>query len=227
MEQVLVENDAKRIRKLGLLTVAIRLELDEQDRRRIRAPITESLIAPGEFTLTFADDPALEPDEREKRMKFRQVPQTMEAMIALSPTDFEILCGSLMTASGCTRVIVTQAQGDDGVDFLGHLPFGAIAPVTSGITVPPIRRLIGGLSFLVYGQAKRYAEDNKVGKEEVFELEGSWRSTFNSHFDNKLDNELGMRFARSVIVLPDLYCWSWRPLHRSRLGHSAGQTVSA
>jgi restriction endonuclease Mrr len=203
MEQVLVDDDTTRLRRLDQLTRALRTELAYYEVRRMRPPLAESTIAPGSFTYSFADDLELEEEIRDLNGRLRMLPQLLSYMHELSPTQFEQLCGLVMIAVGAHHVTVTKSQKDDGVDVIAELPVDAGLDIRPTQTLSPFYRILGSLSFLIYCQAKQYAEDNPVGAEEVQRLEGSWQSVRNAYFEGTLAPDRAKAFAAADYRLAD------------------------
>lgn len=186
-ERVLQDNDRARAGRLGRLTAAIQTHIAEHAARRIVCPLEESTFAPGSFLFRFADNDALPVDLRGLYARYRLLPAITAALHELTPREFELLCGELLALLECRGITVTQSQKDDGVDAVAEL---LVAPIRSAdMVVTPFQRVAGGLSFLVYLQAKRYSARNKVGQEEVQELAGSWIAMRNAFFDGKLDGK--------------------------------------
>ena len=88
----------------------------------------------------------------------------------LTPREFELLCTQLLQLIGCTNVRTTQYSKDDGIDFLGILPYHKR-------TVPDMidirHRILGSSRVLILGQAKRYAIRKKVVANEIREFYGA------------------------------------------------------
>ena len=76
------------------------------------------------------------------------------------------------------------------MDAIGELPLSAATVAGERLSDSPFYRVAGHLSFLVYVQAKRYGEGNKVGQEKVQELAGSWQAMKNKYFDGTLQEQL-------------------------------------
>jgi hypothetical protein len=195
-EQVLVDDDARRLSKLDRLTDALRDELLECERRRIAPPIAESDLAPGSFLPAFADDDGLEDDVRYRRARLRLTRIMRAALQQVSPDDFERVCGLLMRSIGCSGVTVTQSQKDDGVDFIAALSIAAGYRL-SGDEIPLFHRVMGAISFVVFGQAKRYSDENKVTQESVVELQGNWQALSNELINGNIDSAREEALARA------------------------------
>jgi restriction endonuclease Mrr len=74
--------------------------------------------------------------------------ETLDKLLALDPTQFELFCGSVLTKMGC-RAEIRGKTGDGGVDFVGH-------------DLPLYLNATRGARILVVGQAKRYKKTNLV-----------------------------------------------------------------
>lgn len=189
-ERVLTDDRRTRIRRLESLTSAIRAMIDDCYFRRVEPPLIESELAPGSFIFRFADSESLESADRELYARYRLIPQMIASLYELTPREFEVLTACLLKIIGCRRITVTQSQKDDGVDAIGELPLSAATVAGQRASDSPFYRVAGHLSFLVYAQAKLYAESNKVGQEAVQELAGSWQSMRNQYFDGTLQKQL-------------------------------------
>jgi hypothetical protein len=196
-ERVLSDDQRLQTRRLDVLTSAIRAMVEDCFIRRVIPPLTESELAPGSFVFRFTDSESLQPVDRALYARYRLMPEMITSLYELTPREFEILSASLLKTIGCRGISVTKAQKDDGVDAIGELPLSAATVAGEGLSDSPFYRVAGHLSFLVYVQAKRYAEDNKVGQEAVQDLAGSWQSIRNKYSDGTLQKELvaALRFA--------------------------------
>lgn len=182
------EDDAKIAARLESLTRALRTELLRHETRLMICPLVESTIAPGSFLSTLVVNSSEPQPVHDRYARLRETPRLAEILYQLTPVEFEKLCGLVLEVIGCSAVTVTQSSKDDGVDVIAELPMKVVRGPTAG-TAPIFYRVIGGLSFLVFGQAKRYAADNPVGKEAVSELQGSWTATRNQYADGTLAKE--------------------------------------
>jgi hypothetical protein len=187
-EQVLVDSEGQRLQKLERLTVAIRHELGGCIERRIEAPLRESDIVSGSFVPALSDDVRLPIDVRDRKARLRLTRVLREILQELTPNEFESVCGLLMRDVGCRGITITPSQKDDGVDFTAELPISAAYSLGDG-ELPLFHRLMGAISFLVFGQAKRYADGNPVGQEAVVELEGAWSAIRNELTDGTIHDD--------------------------------------
>lgn len=86
---------------------------------------------------------------------------------ALSPTEFEVLCGGVLRLFGVDDPKVSRRSADGGVDFYGQAPFAKV--------LAPERLPAGAekdLRVWIVGQAKHY-KSVKVSTKELRELVGS------------------------------------------------------
>lgn len=185
--QVLVDKESERVRRLGSLTQGLRALIASCNLRRICCPLVESSVAEGSFIYIYGDQENLEDAERRRRAYLRASSALLGQLQNLDARQFEELCGVILRLIGCRNVTVTRSQGDDGVDAVAELPLVAEGVKVQSMT--PAQRLVHGLSFLVYFQAKRYAADNAVEKEEVHALIGSWDTTKKQFADGTLSPE--------------------------------------
>jgi hypothetical protein len=185
--QVLVDRESEQARRLGVLTASIRALIASCNSRRICCPLVESSVAAGSFIYIYGDHEGLDEAERRRRAYLRASSALLEQLRSLDARQFEELCGVILRLIGCRNVTVTRSQGDDGVDAVAELPLVAEGVEVQSMT--PAQRLVHGLSFLVYFQAKRYAADHSVEKEEVHALIGSWDATKKQFSDGTLAAE--------------------------------------
>ncbi|MFD9252080.1 restriction endonuclease [Streptomyces bottropensis] len=202
------DNDKKREYKKKRLIEALRNNIESRRVRRVVSPLSESRFASGSFVSTLVDGPSVDDGQRRARSKWRILPKMVDSLYSLTPREFEILCGLVLTRLGCRDVFVTQAQKDDGVDVLASLPVAIDESDPDRASLAPLYRLVGAISFLVYGQAKRYAKSHKVEQDEVFEVSGSWETLRNDFFDGRLAEErasalrrFGFRSATPVLLV--------------------------
>jgi hypothetical protein len=184
-ERVLPDDERRRAARLDALTSAIRALVADSAYRRIVCPLAESDLVWGSFVFRFADDESSPIDDRRLAARYRLMPRMAGSLRELSPREFEILCGRVLTIIGCTGITVTQSQRDDGVDAVAELPLAASLREADP-SASAFYRIAGDLSFLVYVQAKRNSEENKVRQEKVQELAGSWQAMRNAYFDGTL-----------------------------------------
>ncbi|MFZ4281362.1 restriction endonuclease [Streptomyces rhizosphaericola] len=202
------DDDRKREYRQKRLIQALRDNIESRRVRRVVSPLSESRFAPGSFVSTLVDGPDTDEGQRRDRAKWRILPAMMKSLYLLTPREFEILCGAVLARLGCCDVFVTQAQKDDGVDVLAGLPVVIDESQPDRASLAPLYRVVGSISFLVYGQAKKYAINHKVQQDEVFEVHGSWGTLKNDFFDGRLAEErssalrkLGFRSATPVLLI--------------------------
>lgn len=110
------------------------------------------------------DDPDDLAVDKRKRANSRPM---LEAIVALTEREFELLCGVLLSKLSVSIPYVTKSSGDQGVDFFGKANFGAFVSGTS---------LLGPVSYgadiWLVGQAKRYLK-TRVKTSDLRELVGS------------------------------------------------------
>jgi predicted Mrr-cat superfamily restriction endonuclease len=113
----------------------------------IRSSLTVFAVSQREEFLAAVDQgPALQHGEYDP---YRAV---LEQVLELTPNEFEILIGHLLTAVGFEGSEVTGRTGDGGVDVTGMLSVAGLAEVK------------------VYVQAKRYRSDAKIAAKVVKQL---------------------------------------------------------
>lgn len=91
----------------------------------------------------------------------------LDCLCALDSTDFELFCEKILWHMGALRAIKTKHSGDEGVDFLAQIS------LPSSFGNIDIGSFEEKFSITVFGQAKRYYKEAKVGTAEIRELVGS------------------------------------------------------
>lgn len=109
------------------------------------------------------DDPAM---VEAKRLRANTIPIAAH-FDALSPTDFETLCGGVLRLFGVADPQVSRRSADGGIDFYGQAPF---AQVLAHDKLPA--GVEKDLRVWIVGQAKHY-KSVKVTTKELRELVGS------------------------------------------------------
>jgi HJR/Mrr/RecB family endonuclease len=97
----------------------------------------------------------------------RNAEQLQQKIRKLSPQQFELLMGNLLTGIGVHGVVITSSSSDDGVDFFGRMNLGKFAGQK---TLQD--HFLNEVEVLIVGQAKRYAT-SKFKLADVRELVGS------------------------------------------------------
>jgi hypothetical protein len=205
VEYVLDERKSEQ-RLASLLRNLLRL-LNDYEERRMIPPLGRSDTSPTFFVYRFADDLELGEDERDLLARYRLQHELLELLRNLDPNAFEHLCGRILAAVGCTHYYVTRMSQDQGVDCFGRLPAAARTP-PGGLQLAPGERVLGGLSFLLFAQAKRYGADNPVDVNVIRDIEGAWRDIENRRGDRELPvdlarglQEVGYRSADPVLLM--------------------------
>ena len=103
-------------------------------------------------------------DFRKSALFFNEI---LDFLCALHPKDFELFCKKLLCHMGASKAIVTKHSSDEGIDFLARI---SLPDSFRDIRVGSFEE---EFAFLVFGQAKRYLKDTKVGTPEIRELVGS------------------------------------------------------
>jgi len=163
-------------------------------------------------------------DKKQRRSRFADYYQTISA---LSPHQFEILCGKLIGLLGVERPIVTRTSSDEGIDFYGRLTFDSI--FFPHDLSPTIQKQ---LSIWLVGQAKHY-QAIQSGTPEIRDLAGAIAlgraSAFGSVESPFVD--LHIRVADPVFALfittGSLSANAWRLLKRSGIIGMDGEMLAA
>ena len=90
-------------------------------------------------------------DVREAKLRVSRLTSYAEAIFALSPRQFELLCGFILARLGVRDPVVTRYSADEGIDFYGRLEISDIMGPLD--TFGNVERQ---LAVWIVGQAKRY-----------------------------------------------------------------------
>ena len=105
---------------------------------------------------------------RDKKQRRSRLESYLAAIQALTPEEFEKLCGKIIEILGVTAPRVTRRSADDGIDFYGKLE-GARIFFAEDDLHPTVQRQ---LSVWLVGQAKQYIKV-QAGTPEVREIVGA------------------------------------------------------
>lgn len=166
-----VLEDGKDERRLANLVKALNYVIDDYVARRMTPPLRPTSTVTF-FRFTIWSDPDEDEAERDVRARLRLHQPMLECLRALDPGDFERLCSKVLQAVGCENVHVTRGSQDLGSDFFGRLP--ASGGTVAEIQVGPRHRVLGSVWLLVFGQAKRYADYNKITLDTIKLIESTW-----------------------------------------------------
>lgn len=116
---------------------------------------------------------------------------------ALTPTEFEVLCGGVLRFFGVSCPVISRRSADQGIDFYGHAPFTKV--------LAPERLPAGverGLRVWIVGQAKHYSSV-KVSTKELRELVGSAELARSKTFVGSVDplGELSTRICDPIFYM--------------------------
>jgi restriction endonuclease Mrr len=159
------------------------------EERRVVPPLRESESTSRFYVFVVAASPGDSASAAERRRRFALHHDLLKLLRSIDPTLFEVLCGKVLEEIGCNAIHVTQASQDYGVDFFGRMP---LAKVPDEITheISATVRVLGALSILLFGQAKRYNAHNRVDDGEIKELEATWGDVERARTDGELSDDL-------------------------------------
>lgn len=172
-----------RYRRKRVVTALVAV-LADYPGRHMEAPLRQSDAVIDVFVFAFADDPTTDPPRRELMARLRGQPELRAALYQMDDREFELLCGRVLELMGCDRVAVTRGTKDRGIDMLGRLPASA------GEVAGARRMVLGALSIVLVGQAKRYGPDNPVGPNEVREIVGTWALILRARANGELEEHI-------------------------------------
>lgn len=156
---------AERVQSAVLNRLRVRIDAAAHSGTKVRVAINSSseyLIQGSCFV-----EPSDPPDLALAKGKRRNAWNYSDAIAALSPSDFEVLCCGLLEALGARAPKVTRRSGDQGVDFYGAIP----------VYSDQLSGLLGGnfahqIELRIVGQAKHYPRSG-IGTPELRDLFGS------------------------------------------------------
>ena len=142
-------------------------------------------------------EPADPPEVASAKQARARIGSYVDALKALTPRDFERLCGHFLALLGVQDPKVTNYTTDEGIDFYGRLdidPF--LAPDAVYAHFPR------QMSIWLVGQAKHY-QSNKVATPDLRELVGSVTLAKTSTFGGAAEkySDLSIRACDPVYVL--------------------------
>ena len=112
------------------------------------------------------------PTDTEEKRAFREtIPfhnKILKCLSTLEPADFEKFCRKLLLHMGASVSYTTKQSGDEGIDFLAKIS------LSNSFKQVDIANFEDNFCITIFGQAKRYDRERKVGTPEIRELIGSF-----------------------------------------------------
>jgi hypothetical protein len=167
-------------RRLAKLLAHVHEVIDDFDERRLVCPLTATSTGTF-FGLSMRRD-ELQPIA--PRLQLHA--ELLGLLRALDPNKFERLCGRVLEHIKCSAVFVSRSSVDSGVDFIGRYPIAPGGPLDRYAK----HRVLGALSVLLVGQAKRYSDHNKINEELIKQIEGTWGNLQRGYTDHTLPGHL-------------------------------------
>jgi len=100
--------------------------------------------------------------------KFRWTSDVQEALISLTPREFEITVGNVFAGRGFAEVAVTPLSADGGFDYVARRDQASIRRAGNSTS-----RILADQNWYIFGQAKKYSLHNPVEVEQIHSLVGS------------------------------------------------------
>jgi hypothetical protein len=179
--------EGREEQRMAKFREAVEFVLRSYESRRMTPPLEQTSTTTF-FRFAVREVPGEEPASRALRARLRLHDQMLDILRALDPDEFEQLCGRVLREAGCEAVQVTRSSQDLGTDFFGRIAVERAAPRTIG--VEPRLRVLGGVYLLLFGQAKRYADYNKIKLDTVKVIEGSWKDILRRKLNGELPQHL-------------------------------------
>lgn len=112
-------------------------------------------------------DPTLSDEERRVRANRIHIKSAKEALVSLTPSEFELVCTRVLELMGCSEPKTSPIRDDGGIDFYGRLHLRGRLDSSS-----PLGGIDGRVNIWLLGQAKHYPK-NRIQTAHVRELVGS------------------------------------------------------
>src|SRR6266700_233182 len=91
-------------------------------------------------------------------------PHLLDALVRLTPDQFEIVCAASMLLSGACEMKSLCTGDEGGIDFYGRIEMRQPSDrIPKGVIYTTILQK----KLLILGQAKRYSLDRKIGREDI------------------------------------------------------------
>jgi hypothetical protein len=110
-----------------------------------------------------------DPDTVIAKMVHGLFPLLLDALVKLTPDEFEVACAASMLLSGACEMKALCTGDEGGIDFYGRIE---VRQSSEGIPKGVIHTTILPRKLLILGQAKRYGLDTKVGREVIQQFHG-------------------------------------------------------
>ena len=172
-------------------------------------------------------EPADSPEAASAKQSMARMGSYVEALKALTPQNFERLCGHFLALLGVQDPEVTTYTADEGIDFYGRLN---IDPFLAPDAVYP--HFSRQMSIWLVGQAKHY-QSTKVATPDLRELVGSVTLAKASAFGSAAEkySDLSIRTCDPVYFLffttSMVSADAWRLTKRSGMVTLDGEMIAA
>jgi hypothetical protein len=139
-------------------------------RQRTDGVISSCELVDDDFT-TIIGSAYKRPRDTSDKLKYREslpyLNEIWQTLVELQPYEFELFCTKLLKFMGAEEAFTSKRTRDEGIDFIARLRF---RNTFGDIGIESIER---NFFINIFGQAKRYNKENKVGTGEIRELIGS------------------------------------------------------
>jgi hypothetical protein len=108
--------------------------------------------------------------------------QVLDALLELTPDDFEVASAASMVLSGAREMRALCTGDEGGIDFYGRLP---IRQASSRIPEGIMFTTLLPKDLLVLGQAKRYERRARIGRPEIQQFKGQVLDCLNKYEGNQ------------------------------------------
>jgi hypothetical protein len=96
-------------------------------------------------------------------------PQLLDALVNLTPNEFEIACAAGMMLSGACEMTALCTGDEGGIDFYGRIE---IRQPCERVPKGVIHTTILPRKLLILGQAKCYGLDTRIGRDDIQQFHG-------------------------------------------------------
>jgi hypothetical protein len=110
-----------------------------------------------------------DPDTLVAKMVYGLAPLVLDALVKLTPDEFEVACAASMMLSGACEMTALCTGDEGGIDFYGRIE---VRQPSERIPKGVIHTTILPRKLLVLGQAKCYSLDTRIGRDEIQKFYG-------------------------------------------------------
>jgi len=110
-----------------------------------------------------------DPDTLVAKMVYGLAPLVLDALVKLTPDDFEVACAASMMLSGASEMTALCTGDEGGIDFYGRIE---VRQPSERVPKGVIHTTILPRKLLVLGQAKCYSLETRIGRDDIQKFHG-------------------------------------------------------